>query len=315
MKSRAFLMAIGLFTLSLVALINKIAVAGDDPRTMQSSFQASFRFGQEARGTAYRSDWFVKSSFTDTIGFYTTYFTMPTQAITRVIGEDGYSSYISTDLSYPRYPRGFRLVSAGNGWRTPRPLVETTWISDCLPGPELLIELRELNPSGYPSSQVTVRNTTLQRLSLYSLSGRLYNTTLTPGEWLSISSNEQSNEITIKVADQGPEKNCAIVLWTLPPPNPAATVTPTIAPSQTLTVSLTPGWELFSMPQSRYSYSASSLISDMADQGITITKIVRWQNGSWDTYLAGFPANDFPVETRRAYFLQVAHPGLWKVER
>lgn len=315
MRRYLVLMALGILGIGLMAAVNKIVLADNTIEVQEASFQASFKFGQEARGTAYRTEWYARSSFTDTVGFHTIYLTMPTQLITRTIGADGYISSISTDLTYPRYPRGFRLVSSGTTKRSPRLLVETSWISDCLPGPELLLELHEFPLSDIPWAQITIRNTTLQNLNLYSSTGgALRQRPLVPGEWQTNMSTEESNQITIKSLGQSREESCATISWTLPPPAPLPIPTITPVPSQLITFTLNTGWELFSMPETRRSYRADNLISEMATQGVTVTQVVRWQNGSWDTHLGGFPVNNFLLEPGRAYFLRVTKGGFWRIE-
>ena len=302
-QSGLTLAVIGVVSILLVVFLGVRVVSADEP-TVQASLEASFKFGQEARGTAYRTDWFAKSTFTDSIQFHTVYLTMPTQIITRSIGEGGYTNYESTDLDYTRYPRGFRLISAG-GARGPRTLVDTQWYTTCVPGPEVMVALDEFSPQ--PRALMTIRNYNLSGINLYNADCSLINPKpLNTNEWQTVESRI-SGSVLVNVLGQGGQEHCATVSWTLPQAQPA--------PILTSTLPIGSGWQLVSIPQGRRSFRASSLLSDMASQGVTVTQLVRWNNGGWQTHLRGFPVNDYEMEHVRGYFLMVESPGNWAYER
>ena len=119
----------------------------------------------------------------------------------------------------------------------------------------------------------------------------------------------------------------------MPESNPTATATPTLAavPATTRTrtaaaaigtptptpvlsrVPPQPGWTLLALPDYKVeSYTAASLLDDLTAQGIQATQIARWQDGSWQSYVLGFPINgDMPIESGRGYFVKSGNGGTW----
>ena len=91
------------------------------------------------------------------------------------------------------------------------------------------------------------------------------------------------------------------------PPTPTPTVPPV-----SLEVRVAPGWTLLGLPEPGVGpATASELVAELAARNFGPRQTVRWQDGSWQSHLPGFPVNDFPIEPGRGYFLRSTSGGTW----
>lgn len=75
------------------------------------------------------------------------------------------------------------------------------------------------------------------------------------------------------------------------------------------------GWNLISLPvKPSRRMKASDLISQINQSGGLVVSVSRWQDGRWETYLAGLNKNDFVIEVGRAYFVENFNETQYKIE-
>jgi alpha-tubulin suppressor-like RCC1 family protein/plastocyanin len=80
-----------------------------------------------------------------------------------------------------------------------------------------------------------------------------------------------------------------------------------LAPSLRADLSLQTGWNLIALSLEPVEpVTAASLCATVAG----LTEIDRW-NGGWDAHLCALPANDFPIEMGRGYFLRLSASRVW----
>jgi hypothetical protein len=100
-------------------------------------------------------------------------------------------------------------------------------------------------------------------------------------------------------------------------PPPTSTPTPSATPSPTAMATPTPGpitlhagWNLISVPKGS-SYQAATLVADIAAQGGNVSEISRWSLGTWQSYLTGYPFNNFDVLPGWGYLIRADVASTW----
>lgn len=80
------------------------------------------------------------------------------------------------------------------------------------------------------------------------------------------------------------------------------------------TLSITPGWNLFSLPLvPDTEYWADVLVDELNALGGECTGLYRWELGDWESYLVELPFWNFPIEPGRGYFLSCGQSVAWSV--
>lgn len=75
------------------------------------------------------------------------------------------------------------------------------------------------------------------------------------------------------------------------------------------------GWNLISLPvKPKKPMTASGLLAEINRSGGLAVSVSRWQDGRWETYLAGLDKNDFAIEVGRAYFVENFNETQFKIE-
>lgn len=75
------------------------------------------------------------------------------------------------------------------------------------------------------------------------------------------------------------------------------------------------GWNLISLPvQPKVQMKASGLLTEINRSGGLAVSVSRWQDGRWETYLAGLDKNDFAIEVGRAYFVENFNETQFRIE-
>ncbi len=75
------------------------------------------------------------------------------------------------------------------------------------------------------------------------------------------------------------------------------------------------GWNLISLPvKPSQLMRASDLIFQINQNGGLAVAVSRWQDGRWETYLAGLDKNDFVIEVGQAYFVENFNETQFKIE-
>ncbi|MBI4035320.1 hypothetical protein HY383_00060 [Candidatus Daviesbacteria bacterium] len=68
-----------------------------------------------------------------------------------------------------------------------------------------------------------------------------------------------------------------------------------------------PGFNSISLPEvPTLINTAEKLVTEMKNQGINITTLSRWKDGSWRSYIPGFPAGSFEIQEGVGYYLKNA---------
>jgi hypothetical protein len=73
-----------------------------------------------------------------------------------------------------------------------------------------------------------------------------------------------------------------------------------------------PGWNLITltcMPEEPY--TAKTLAEAINSAGGVITKLMRWDNGAWNSYSVGAPFGDFTLEIGQGYLVQAEQASDW----
>jgi hypothetical protein len=80
----------------------------------------------------------------------------------------------------------------------------------------------------------------------------------------------------------------------------------------TATMSVAIGWNLVSLavdPADQVTASVLCTRLDAAGGASTITEIVRWETGAWESHRCGIAANDFTIDPDRGYFIRATKPA------
>ncbi len=98
-----------------------------------------------------------------------------------------------------------------------------------------------------------------------------------------------------------------------PMPTQTATPAPSATPLPTVMLQVSVGWNLIAVPGDS-PYTAASLAAEINSQGGTVSEIDRWNLGSWQAYLVGYPFDDFPVDPARGLFVRASAPSQWQIQ-
>jgi hypothetical protein len=79
-------------------------------------------------------------------------------------------------------------------------------------------------------------------------------------------------------------------------------------PIGTISIPISPGWNLISIPGDR-GITANELLSEMNTQGLVCSELDRWYAGGWDAHIFNVPFNDFLVEMSVGYFVRCQNSG------
>ena len=73
------------------------------------------------------------------------------------------------------------------------------------------------------------------------------------------------------------------------------------------------GWSLVGLPaRPVLTVTAEALLQGINEAGGAASEIAAWQDGGWSSHLLGVPANDFPLEAGRGYFVRGTAPASWQ---
>jgi hypothetical protein len=81
------------------------------------------------------------------------------------------------------------------------------------------------------------------------------------------------------------------------------------AVSSAVPLNLQAGWNSISIPHTD-AYTAQSLCTLLANQGIGAEQIDRWYAGDWDTHACELPFNNFPIEIGQGYSIITTASGM-----
>ena len=89
-----------------------------------------------------------------------------------------------------------------------------------------------------------------------------------------------------------------------------STPTPTPTPAAPVTVTLNSGWNNIAVLTNGPRF-AQDVLTELSELGLGPIQISRWEGGGWESHLHNFPANSFPLEPGRGYFVRVERAGVW----
>ncbi len=74
--------------------------------------------------------------------------------------------------------------------------------------------------------------------------------------------------------------------------------------TSSVSLSLSPGWSLIGIPYPASGNTAMSVVDGINIQGGNCSELVRWLNGTWETYINGVPFTDFAILPYAGYFVK-----------
>lgn len=105
------------------------------------------------------------------------------------------------------------------------------------------------------------------------------------------------------------------------PPTPTASVSPTTIGQPTATptasnstISILAGWNLIAAP-GEGNWTASRLGNAINAQGGAVVEIDHWIEGTWESYLVGYPFNDFKLDPKEGLFVKANAASEWNIAR
>ncbi|OGY07699.1 MAG: hypothetical protein A2694_01785 [Candidatus Blackburnbacteria bacterium RIFCSPHIGHO2_01_FULL_40_17] len=336
-KHLVFIASFVVLVVAGIALFADRAAAGGPGTVVFNSnkfawhVQWSQPLGKEPSPTS----WSLRSFFSETVQMSGSGSTFTVQT-----GPDGgFLTTLLTDVVFSPLYFSFMVQGADT------PVAETQWYTrGCPTGPEYFALISEWPQTNDSTIQLIVHNTTGKRMLLAAQSNASVRNAL------SIETKALSVTTVLGIGDMGfwplpvdgwatveqrvsvdsregivslqseptydLDTTCSTFSWYFPAminleltPAPS-TPTPTPTPAAPVTVTLNSGWNNIAVLTNGPRF-AQDVLTELSELGLGPIQISRWEGGGWESHLHNFPANSFPLEPGRGYFVRVERAGVW----